>query len=156
MKSLSFETPLGIMTAAEQNGFITSLAFGGSGTDKTEALTYTEKWLHEYFKGNILPPPKVNPQGTEYQKRVWAVLLKVPYGKTVTYGGLSEMYRQEYGVKTSPRAIGNALHKNPIPIIIPCHRVIAAGNKIGGYAFGEQMKIQLLTGEKTAISPPTK
>ena len=77
---------------------------------------------------------------TEFQRRVYLALLDVPKGSIITYGELA----LKVGCK-SPRAIGNALHKNPFAPLVPCHRVIRANGEIGGYAFGQQEKLRLLT-----------
>lgn len=86
------------------------------------------KILSEYFDRNKpIPTHHLLLKGTLFQKKVWQALTKIPYGKTVTYGHLANQ------LGTSPRAIGNACRQNPIPIIIPCHRVVAQNN-LGGYA----------------------
>ena len=79
---------------------------------------------------------------TEFQRRVYLALLDVPKGSIITYGELA----LKVGCK-SPRAIGNALHKNPFAPLVPCHRVIRANGEIGGYAFGQQEKLRLLREE---------
>ena len=79
---------------------------------------------------------------TEFQRRVYLALLDVPKGSIITYGELA----LKVGCK-SPRAIGNALHKNPFALLVPCHRVIRANGEIGGYAFGQQEKLRLLREE---------
>ena len=83
--------------------------------------------------------PRLNPQGTAFQKRVSTALLTIPYGETVSYGELVRMV----GCK-SAQAIGQAVGANPIALIIPCHRVIAAHGKIGGYEYGIEIKKKLL------------
>ena len=79
---------------------------------------------------------------TEFQRRVYLALLDVPTGSLITYGELA----LKVGCK-SPRAVGNALHKNPFAPLVPCHRVVLANGEIGGYAFGEQEKLRLLREE---------
>ena len=79
---------------------------------------------------------------TEFQRRVYLALLDVPKGSIITYGELA----LKVGCK-SPRAIGNALHKNPFAPLVPCHRGIRANGEIGGYAFGQQEKLRLLREE---------
>ena len=79
---------------------------------------------------------------TEFQRRVYLALLDVPKGSLITYGELA----LKVGCK-SPRAVGNALHKNPFAPLVPCHRVVRANGEIGGYAFGEQEKLRLLREE---------
>ena len=83
--------------------------------------------------------PRLNPQGTAFQKRVWTALLTIPYGETLSYGEIAKMV----GCR-SAQAVGQAVGANPIALIIPCHRVIAAHGKIGGYAYGTEIKKRLL------------
>ena len=85
---------------------------------------------------------------TEFQRRVYLALLDVPKGSLITYGELA----LKVGCK-SPRAVGNALHKNPFAPLVPCHRVVRANGEIGGYAFGEQEKLRLLREEALISSP---
>lgn len=99
------------------------------------------KQLKEYFNGerksfNI----PLELKGTEFQKRVWNELIKIPYGDAASYKEIAE----KIGSKKSYRAVGNANGKNPIPIIIPCHRVIISNGKLGGYTGGLEIKIKLL------------
>ena len=106
-------------------------------------------WLDKYFQ-NIPVSPftlPLAPQGTVFQHKVWDILLQIPYGKTMTYGEIAKMISPEM----SPRAVGNAVGANPIPIIIPCHRVIAR-NGPGGYSGGSlAQKRQLLAVEKIIL-----
>ena len=81
----------------------------------------------------------VQPKGTLFQQRVWQALLTIPYGKTVSYGEIARMV----GCK-SAQAVGQAVGANPIVLLIPCHRVIAANNRLGGYAYGIELKRHLL------------
>lgn len=103
-------------------------------------IAETIQWLDDYFAGkrpcNV---PRLNPQGTAFQKRVWTALLTIPYGETVSYGEIARMV----GCK-SAQAVGQAVGANPIVLIIPCHRVIAAHGKIGGYEYGIEIKKKLL------------
>lgn len=97
--------------------------------------------LQEYFQGKRksfdLP---LNPQGTEFQKKVWAELCNIPYSQTRTYKEIA----QAIGHPKAARAVGMANNRNPIPIIIPCHRVIGASGSLIGYAYGVEMKKRLL------------
>lgn len=101
-------------------------------------------WLDEYFTGkqprNI---PRLNPHGTPFQKKVWTALFTIDYGQTKTYGEIAKMVDCR-----SAQAVGQAISRNPIAIIIPCHRVICSNGSIGGYAFGVKRKDQLLKTEK--------
>ncbi|WP_309136000.1 methylated-DNA--[protein]-cysteine S-methyltransferase [Brevibacterium oceani] len=102
----------------------------------------TAAQLGEYFAGHRrgfdLP---LAPQGTEFQRSVWQGLLEIPYGHTANYGELAEAV----GRPTAARAVGAANGKNPISIIVPCHRVIGANGSLTGYAWGEDKKRRLLT-----------
>ncbi|MBU8893288.1 MAG: methylated-DNA--[protein]-cysteine S-methyltransferase [Bacteroidales bacterium] len=102
------------------------------------------KQLDEYFNGarkefNI----EINPAGTEFQGKVWNILLKIPYGKTISYIELSRQFGDEKAI----RAIASANGKNPIPVIIPCHRVIGNDGSLTGYAGGLLKKQWLLEHE---------
>lgn len=100
------------------------------------------RWLDLYFAGcnpDFMPP--LAPRGTDFQQRVWRVLLSIPYGATITYGELA----RRVGCR-SAQAVGHAVGRNPIAIIIPCHRVVAVGG-LGGYAYGIDRKRRLLQWE---------
>lgn len=103
-------------------------------------LEKTKVWLTQYFQGNtpdFLPAMKL--VGTPFQKRVWELLLEIPYGETVTYGELSKNLSCR-----SAQAVGSAVGRNPISILVPCHRVMGAGGKLTGYAGGVEKKEALL------------
>lgn len=100
-------------------------------------------WLDAYFAGArpshaALP---ISPGGTPFQRRVWAALCSIPYGETRSYGELARR------LGSSPRAVGGAVGRNPIAIMIPCHRVVGSGNTLGGYAGGVERKRFLLAAE---------
>ena len=101
----------------------------------------TASELSEYFAGVRrhfdLP---ICPEGTEFQKRVWEELRKIPYGETRSYGEIAEAV----GSKRFSRAVGGANHRNPILILIPCHRVVASDGSLGGFAAGARLKARLL------------
>jgi methylated-DNA-[protein]-cysteine S-methyltransferase len=86
----------------------------------------------------------VAPQGTTFQQKVWRALSRIPYGKTVTYGELAK----RIGRPTASRAVGAANGRNPVPVVIPCHRVIGAGGRLVGYAGGVDIKERLLRLER--------
>lgn len=114
-------------------------------------LYQTREWLDEYFSGKSPKSKEIllNPSGSKFAKVVWELLLKIPYGRVCTYGELAkEVARITHKNKMSAQAIGGALKRNPIPIIIPCHRVIGANGKLTGYAGGIKRKIALLECEK--------
>ena len=102
-----------------------------------------QSWLDRYWAGSDPGPCPLplQPSGTDFQKRIWALARKIPYGETLTYGQLA----QETGIPTmSAQAVGGALGKNPIAILIPCHRVLGSGGRLTGYAYGLEAKKALL------------
>ena len=146
MPSLSLASPLGALTLGEEGGALVSLAFGGRrGHDETPLLSKAKTQLLEYFAGRrrqfALP---LAPHGTPFQQALWQALLAIPYGELSTYGELAA------ALKSAPRAVGGACGRNPIPIIIPCHRVVAAGS-LGGYSGGQGLatKRKLLALERS-------
>lgn len=106
------------------------------------------RWLDIYFSGNVpdfLPP--LNLDGvSDFARRVYEATLQVPFGQTATYGEIAH----RIGCR-SPRAVGQALHRNPIWLIIPCHRIIGANGSLTGYAGGNSLKSRLLTHESIEI-----
>ena len=115
----------------------------------TRLLLEVEKQLKEYFEGKRTKfEIPLNPKGTEFMKNVWKELLKIPYGETRIYKEIAE----KIGNSKASRAVGMANNKNPIPIIIPCHRVIGSNNKLVGYALGLDMKKYLLDLERKVVS----
>lgn len=132
MPQLSLHTPVGDLTVSEEDGAIVALDWGW-GRDQTETplLLRARDQLHAYFDGELtefdLP---VAPAGTPYRRAVWRALQTIPYGATRTYGQVAAL------AGGSPRSVGTANGANPIPIIIPCHRVLAS-NGLGGYSGGD-------------------
>ena len=105
--------------------------------------------LYEYFKGRRLHfSVPLEPQGTDFQKKVWSALEKIPFGKTISYSEQAQRMRRNKSV----RAVAAANGRNPIPIIIPCHRVIASTGHLHGYAGGLDLKRKLLEFEGVKIS----
>lgn len=103
-------------------------------------------WLNSYFQSGgepKAPLPPIELIGTEFQKRVWRRLLEIPHGTTVTYGEIA----RELG--SSARAVGGAVGRNPLLLLVPCHRVIATDGSIGGFAAGEAVKRWLLSHERS-------
>ncbi|MBI5682063.1 MAG: methylated-DNA--[protein]-cysteine S-methyltransferase [Deltaproteobacteria bacterium] len=98
--------------------------------------------IKQYLKGVCVDFMKfrICPQGSSFQKEVWNALLKIPYGRTVSYKDVAQMINRP----NASRAVGNVCGKNPIPIIIPCHRVIASDKGLGGYSSGLEIKKKLL------------
>ncbi|MGN7610714.1 methylated-DNA--[protein]-cysteine S-methyltransferase [Magnetococcales bacterium HHB-1] len=114
---------------------------------KRNIFTQISGWLNHYINGEFKPPPcPLAPQGTPFQKRVWREVLKIPPGEPITYGDMAEK------LATSARAIGMAAAKNPLPLLIPCHRVVGK-DSLGGYSAmgGINTKRILLNFEKEKI-----
>ena len=109
-----------------------------------------ESWLESYFSGkqtSITIP--LQPKGTSFQQRVWQILQEIPYGETMTYGEIAQRIAKEKGVETySSQAVGQAVGKNPISILIPCHRVLGKNGALTGYAGGVHRKEELLRIER--------
>lgn len=151
----NIKTPIGIITIKEKNNKIIELQLNSNLVQpikenekikETPLLIETEKQLTEYFnKTRTKFDLPLDPQGTDFMKRVWKELIQIPYGETRTYKQIA----QKIGNEKASRAVGMANNKNPIPIIIPCHRVIGANNKLVGYALGLDKKEFLLDLEKS-------
>lgn len=132
---ISVGTPLGSITVAERDGAIVALDWymldgrHGRPTPSTPLLRCAADQLAEYFAGQRrdfdLP---LAPEGSEFQQRVWRRMAKIPYGKTMTYGDLA------HAIGSAPRAVGGACGRNPIAIVLPCHRVIGGGGALTGYS----------------------
>lgn len=121
----------------------------------------TCRWLDIYFSGqepNFLPP--LHLIGSPFRLGVWEVLCRIPYGKTMTYGEISQIIAQQKGLPhMSAQAVGGAVGHNPVSVIVPCHRVVGTNGSLTGYAGGVDKKIKLLELEQTDMSRlfvPTK
>ena len=152
---VTVETPLGPMTVIAGDGGVEELRLPGYASAesiperRTELLCRAEKELQEYFHGTrrVFDLP-LAPAGTPFQQRVWQELCRIPYGGTASYGDIA----RRVGLPKGARAVGQANHRNPIPIVIPCHRVIAAHGDPGGYGGGPDLKIRLLKLEGTRMT----
>ena len=155
------DSPLGaILLAADEVG-LTGLWFEGQKyfaatltedvqTKETPALREGRRWLDLYFAGKEPETtPPLHPIGTPFCLAVWKILSEIPYGKTMTYGDIAQRLAQERGLpRLSARAVGSAVGRNPISLIIPCHRVIGKNSRLTGYAGGLHRKAWLLAMEK--------
>ncbi len=135
MPQLSLHTPLGALTLSEEDGAIVALDWGwGRDQTETQLLVRGRAQLHAYFDSTLrrfdLP---LAPAGSPYRQRIWAALARIPFGQTRSYADIA----QDAG--GSARSVGGANGANPIPIIIPCHRVVAA-NGLGGYSGGDGLR----------------
>ncbi|MBR0649130.1 methylated-DNA--[protein]-cysteine S-methyltransferase [Roseomonas terrae] len=154
MPQLSLHTPLGDLTLSEEDGAIVALDWGrGRDQEPTPLLLRARDQLQDYFDGSRtafdLP---LAPHGTPFRQKVWAALCAIPPGQTRSYVDIA----RQVGCR-APRAIGQANGANPIPILIPCHRVVAADGSLGGYSGGEgaATKRYLLDLERNAAGGDT-
>lgn len=142
-----YSSPIGILEIKGTESGITSIIFTNDGEEAEnipEILDRACNQLDEYFKGERQSfDLKLSLNGTEFQRKVWDELIKIPYGERVTYRDIAE----KLGNPDAVRAVGNANGKNPISIIVPCHRVIGSNGKLTGYAGGIDRKDWLLKHE---------
>ncbi|MDD2519051.1 MAG: methylated-DNA--[protein]-cysteine S-methyltransferase [Bacilli bacterium] len=144
-----YDTIIGKIGIVASNDFVTSICFGDNDDNyeilETPLIKRTYNQIDEYLKGSrkTFDIP-LDYRGTEFQKCVWQTLQKIPYGETKTYKEIAKIINSP----NACRAVGNANNKNPIPIIIPCHRVIGSSGKLVGYAGGLTIKEILLNLEK--------
>lgn len=151
MSYLAYNSPVGPLTLFEEDGVIIAVEWGWppeSEDAPAPVLEQARDQLDAYFEGRLkefdLP---LAPMGTAFQKKVWQAMSRIPFGATRTYGDLAD----ELG--TSPRALGGACGRNPIPIIIPCHRILGSNGGLGGYSGmdGTDTKAFLLRLEGVAV-----
>lgn len=150
-------TPLGPLTLVADEQGLRQINFPQNGEpsapdpswhEDAKALTETIRQLHAYFAGDLEAfDLKLAPEGTPFQQKVWKELLAIPYGETISYGELA----RRIGNPSASRAVGLANGANPIPIIIPCHRVIGSNGKLTGYGGGLPIKEKLLALEKRQL-----
>ncbi len=167
-------SPLGKITLASDGQNLLGLWFEGQkhygaslGQDLQEqddlkVFTQAKKWLDRYLNGHKKDPLDLPlaPQGTDFQKQVWQILLQIPYGKVTTYGEIARKLAKQRGLKSmSAQAVGGAVGRNPLAIIIPCHRVVGTSGSLTGFASGLAVKTSLLDLEGVDTSEfftPTK
>lgn len=156
MKTAVYISPIGEITLAADEGTLIGLWFKGQKYDcaglkaaierdgDAEMLDKAAAWLDAYFSGKI-PTEQLQlaPRGTAFQKRVWQALTEIPYGGLTAYGEIAKKINCR-----SARAVGSAVGRNPISIIIPCHRVVGKDGSLTGYAGGTERKKFLLELEK--------
>ena len=151
-----YASPLGALLLVCDNDGLTHLAFAQqkyfpnlAASQKAPdhpILTLTRRWLDSYFTGTAPDfTPPLHASGSEFQRAVWQLLLAIPYGETTTYGVLAkEIARRQNRARMSAQAVGGAVGRNPIGIIVPCHRVVGTNGSLTGYAAGLDKKIALL------------
>ena len=158
-----YNSPVGKLLIASKDGKLIGLWIEGQKyylgkikdelieNDKEEILVKTKKWLDKYFLGENpkISDLEISLNGTSFEKVVWELLKKIPYGEVTTYKELSKKVAKKLGKeKMSAQAVGGAIGHNPISIIIPCHRVVGTDGSLTGYAGGIDKKVKLLKHEK--------
>ncbi len=145
MYSYTYNTKIGNITIIEKDGYIANLYINYNNIKtiqkETKLISQTANEIKEYLDGNkksFSIPIKI--EGTDFQKKVWQEVLKIPYGETRSYKDIAININNSKAY----RAVGTAIKNNPIPIIIPCHRVIKSNKDIGNYAYGIDIKKELL------------
>ena len=145
-----FPSPVGDLLLTSDGSALTGITLAPpdprwKSTENLAIFDSARTWLAEYFAGR---PTAVDfpfsPAGTDFQRRVWTLLAQIPYGETITYGQLAK----QLGENMSAQAVGQAVGKNPIAILIPCHRVVGAKGQLTGYAWGVEKKKWLLRHEE--------
>ena len=153
-----YDSPLGGITLASDGEALVGLwfdgqkyfadALAGRHEERDDILVFdeTRHWLETYFSGQAPDfTPKLCMRGGTFRKRVWEIMLTIPFGKTMTYGDIARQIACERGIPTmSPQAVGGAVGHNNISLIIPCHRVVGTGGSLTGYAGGIDKKLRLL------------
>ena len=149
-----YETEIGKIGIGEENGAVTDLFFGEAklpeaAINETDIIKEAKRQLDEYFKGKrkVFDLP-VSTKGTEFQKLVWEALRTIPYGETRSYKDIAV----QIGKAKACRAVGMANNRNPVAIIIPCHRVIGSKGHLVGYGGGLEIKMRLLAIEGIKIN----
>ena len=142
-----YDSPIGPLYLRSDGAALTGLSparFDGIEED-LPLFREVRAWLDAYFRGGRPDPRELPlaPPGTDFQKAVWAELLEIPYGESQTYGDIARALGRPRG----SQAVGQAVGRNPIAIIIPCHRILGAGKKLTGYAWGLNKKKWLLRHE---------
>lgn len=163
----TYQTPVGkILLACDEAG-LTGLWFEGGkycalGLDREHearempVFVEAKRWLDIYFTGREPDfMPSIHMIGSPFQLSVWELLRKIPYGKTTTYGEIARRLAADRGLAhMSAQAVGGAVGRNPISIMVPCHRVVGANGSLTGYAGGLQKKARLLAYEGAGLTGP--
>lgn len=148
MNFAEYDSPVGKLLLCSDGLHLTGLWFDREPPEppgEDGVLKAAKNWLDAYFRGeNPEPQFSLLPEGTDFQQKVWQLLLQIPYGRVTTYGHLA----RQISDKMSAQAVGQAVGKNPLSILIPCHRCVGAGGKLTGYAWGIEKKQWLLEHEQ--------
>ena len=145
-----FRSPVGILSIEAGDGGVFGLSFGERGPARAGVsararahLEAAEEALRDYFAGRVPRLPLLDLRGTPFQLAVWAALQEIPWGEVKTYGEIGSLLGRPGGA----RAVGGANHANPVAILVPCHRVVQAEGRLGGYGGGLSVKRWLLAHE---------
>lgn len=167
-----YDSPLGRITLASDGKKLSGLWFEGQKyygstlskerrSGSSPVFDQTDQWLDIYFRGqepDFTPP--LSMEATPFRRSVWEIMLRIPYGQTMTYGAIAREIAAQRGIeRMSAHAVGSAVSHNPISLIIPCHRVVGTNGSLTGYAGGIDKKVRLLTLEGADLSGlfvPTK
>lgn len=146
----SFVSPLGLIHVMASESGLTNIWFEAQkyapalqSGEESASIKQVLDWLEAYFEGqkpDIAGLP-LDPRGSAFSQRIWNMLKEVPYGETTTYGAIAKK------AESSPRAVGSAIARNPLILLVPCHRIIGSGNALTGYAAGLERKAWLLRHE---------
>lgn len=160
-----YKSPVGEITIASNGEMLTGLWFDGQKNFADTLLEnyeekdlpvfeQTKKWLDIYFSGKApdFTPPLDMCGISPFRKRVWEIMLEIPFGQTSTYGKIAKQIAEETGKKVSGQAVGGAVGHNSISLVIPCHRVVGTNGGLTGYAGGIDKKIKLLRLEGVDVS----
>lgn len=156
-----YDSPLGDILLESDSEALTGLRFADAPaqlnaaiSSEPEALAQTRRWLSLYFAGKIPDfTPPIRFCGSPFQLTVWRLLLEIPYGETVSYGEIAKRVASRLSVpRMSAQAVGGAVGRNPISLIVPCHRVVGANGSMTGYGGGIWRKEKLLALEHGVLA----
>ncbi|HYH63010.1 MAG TPA: methylated-DNA--[protein]-cysteine S-methyltransferase [Solirubrobacterales bacterium] len=154
MNAVRYESPIGVLTLVGTDSHLVALQFPGRLATPAQGdpnvLAPAIVQLDEYFSGERRTfELRLHLKGTKFQQRVWAALREIPFGETTSYGAIARKLSEEVGERFDPRGVGGAVGSTPVPIIVPCHRVIGADGSLTGYGGGLSRKRALLDFENT-------
>ena len=163
-----YDSPLGQLALAAEDDALVGVWFEGqahygstlapdAAPGDCAALRQTVRWLDTYFAGEIPGgEPPLHLTGTPFQRTVWQTLRAIPYGQTISYGALAREVAALTGKRPCARAVGAAVGRNPVSLIVPCHRVVGADGRLTGYAGGLRRKEYLLELERADLRPESR
>lgn len=160
-----YNSPIGGITLASNGKELTGLWFDGQKyfadnlpkereEKELPIFVQTKKWLDIYFssKAPDFTPPLSMDGISPFRKRVWEIMLAIPFGETITYGEIAKQIEKETGKRVSAQAVGGAVGHNSVSLVIPCHRVVGTNGSLTGYAGGIDKKVWLLKTEHADMS----